>query len=217
MNTNLIKYYKDRAEEYEKIYSKPERQEDLQKATEILQDLFLDGEVLEIACGTGYWTERIAKSAASVLATDINEPVIEIAKQKPYPEGKVSFKIADMYGLNPDQPAGSLFGGFIWSHIPLQDLDRFLQTVNGLVSPGGTVVFMDSIYVEGSNHPITRTDEHGNTYQTRKLSDGTSHLVLKNFPSGTFLEEKLSGIAAWTRIIQLDYYWILAYKPAAGK
>ncbi|MBK7443258.1 MAG: hypothetical protein IPI65_17635 [Bacteroidetes bacterium] len=67
MNTDLVLYYKDRAEEYEKIYSKPERQEDLKSAATILQEIFADKQVLEIACGTGYWTEKIAVTATSIL------------------------------------------------------------------------------------------------------------------------------------------------------
>jgi hypothetical protein len=37
MNKDLVEYYKERAKEYELIYAKPERQEDLKKAAEILQ------------------------------------------------------------------------------------------------------------------------------------------------------------------------------------
>lgn len=87
-----------------------------------------------------------------------------------------------------------MFGGFIWSHILLQDLDKFLSTVNSLVSPGSTVVFMDNNFVEGSNHPITERDAHGNSFQTRKLEDNTTHLVLKNFPTEIFLQQKLKDI-----------------------
>ena len=56
MNTDLIKYYKKRAKEYENIYLKPERQNDILKAAIILQDIFTDKNIFEIACGTSYWT-----------------------------------------------------------------------------------------------------------------------------------------------------------------
>jgi ubiquinone/menaquinone biosynthesis C-methylase UbiE len=213
MNTDLVAYYKDRAKEYERIYAKPERQADLQSSTVILQELLADKTVLEIACGTGYWTERIAKSAASIFATDINETVIEIARQKDFPNTEPSFGIADIFNFEPDNKYESLFGGFIWSHIQLQDLDRFLYTVNKFVLPGGTIVFMDNNYVEGSNHSITNTDGHGNSFQTRKLDNGTTHRVLKNFPTEDFLREKLSAIATDIKFINLTYYWILSYRP----
>lgn len=211
MNNDLVAYYKDRAKEYEAIYLKPERQEDLRRASAILQGLFKDRSVIEIACGTGYWTEQIAKSAASVFATDINEAVIEVARQKELPTGKVTFGVADIYDLPRGNIYDSLFGGFIWSHIPLQQLDAFIATANKAVAPDGTVVFMDNNYVAGSSTPISDTDEQGNTYQLRQLKDGTQHRVLKNFPSENFLREKLEGIAGDVEVVELEYYWILSY------
>src|ERR1051325_5535846 len=55
--------------------------------------------VLEIACGTGYWTEVLARTATSVMATDLNDEVLEIARRKPDPDGKVRFQREDTYHL----------------------------------------------------------------------------------------------------------------------
>ena len=211
MNTDIVSYYKDRANEYEKIYAKPERQGDLKSATTILQDIFANKQVLEIACGTGYWTEKIAERATSIFATDINETVIDVAKKKDLSGKHVLFELADIYNFPDSNKFESLFGGFIWSHILLQDLDKFVSTVNNLVSPGGTVVFMDNNFVEGSNHPITKKDEQGNSFQTRKLEDNTTHLVLKNFPTEKFLRQKLKDISGELKFFNLTYYWIVCY------
>src|SRR5450432_2947469 len=144
MNTDLITYYRDRAKEYENIYLKCERQDDLKTATAILQDRFTNKNIFEISCGTGYWTEKIAKTATSIFATDINETGIEIARPKNYGNAEVMFGIADFYSYQPNTKYESLFGGFIWSHIQLQDLQSFLNKINRFVSPGGTIVFMDN-------------------------------------------------------------------------
>lgn len=106
----------------------------------------------------------------------------------------------------------NLFGGFIWSHIKLQDLIKFIDINNNLIELGGTVVFMDNNYVEGSNPPITDTDSFGNTYQTRKLDNGTTHKVLKNFPTKNFIEQLLADKVTDLTFINLQYYWILKYK-----
>lgn len=211
---DLVSYYKDRAKEYEQIYLKPERQHDLQQAAAILQSLFARRTVLEIACGTGYWTEKIAATASSVHATDINQSVLDIAAGKPR-QNNVTFELADMYSFTPGKPYDALFGGFIWSHVLLQDLDTFISRVCDLVVPGGMIVFMDNHYVAGSNHPITGTDEQGNTYQTRKLENGTSHVVLKNFPTREFMVNKLSGVAAALNYTSLPYYWITGFQKKA--
>jgi len=212
MNSNIVSYYKDRATEYEKIYSKPERQSDLLFTEQILQDTFVDKEVFEIACGTGYWTEKICATAKKVLATDINDTVIEVAKSKNYSSAKVDFQIADIFNLTNINKHESLFGGFIWSHIKLQDLGNFIETANSFVKNNGTVVFMDNNYVEGSNLPVTDKDDLGNTYQTRTLENGTTHKVLKNFPTEIFIRQILEDRATDINFINLQYYWILKYK-----
>jgi ubiquinone/menaquinone biosynthesis C-methylase UbiE len=217
MNTNLITYYKDRAKEYEKIYSKPERQEDLAKGAAVLQEIFAGKNLLEVACGTGYWTEQIAQTAGSVFATDINEAVVEIARQKQYPNNNVTFGVADLYEFQPERQYDCLFGGFIWSHIPLEEMERFIKTMNRFVVPGGTMVFMDNRFVAGSNIPVEETDEQGNTYQLRKLEDGTTHRVLKNFPAESQLQQQLSGFSEHIRIVNLTYYWIVMYTVPANQ
>ena len=151
MNSDMVSYYKDRAKEYEKIYSKPERQSDLFLAGQILQEIFRDKNVFEIACGTGYWTDKISKTAHSILATDINDTVIEVAKSKDYSPAKVEFQIADIFNLADTVKQESLFGGFIWSHIQRQDLNNFIDITNRLARRGATIVFMDNNYVEGSS------------------------------------------------------------------
>jgi trans-aconitate methyltransferase len=211
MNDNLIKYYKDRANEYERIYSKPERQADLVTSAKLLQDIFEARQVLEVACGTGFWTERIAQTATSVFATDINSEVIEIARKKDIGP-HVQFSVADLYDLRPVERYDSLFGGFIWSHIPRQELGHFLQISHKFVKPGGLAVWMDNKFVAASNHPITHTDAEGNTFQTRQLDDRSVHKVLKNFPEEHFLREKLKNTATEINFIELTYFWILSYR-----
>lgn len=213
MDPDIISYYKERAAEYEKIYAKPERQADLLQATKILQTIFSGNQVLEIACGTGYWTEKVAMTARTILATDINDSVIEIAKTKHYSPAAVSFQTADLYHFPNTLRHESLFAGFIWSHIKLQELAHFIDTVNSLVEKEGTVVFMDNNYVDGSNLPITHRDEQGNTYQTRLLENGTVYQVIKNFPTESFIRNILVDKASEIEFIHLPYYWILKYKP----
>lgn len=209
MNADMVFYYQERAKEYEKIYDKPERQHDLNEAKKLLEKIFFGKEVLELACGTGYWTEKIAATAKEILATDINNSVIEIAKSRTYTSAKVKFETSDIYKLNNNVKHESLFAGFIWSHIKLQELERFIITVNNLVKHGGTIVLMDNNFVEGSSTLISETDDFGNTYQIRKLEDGTMHKILKNFPDEDFIKYQLKNKATNIKFINLKYYWIL--------
>jgi ubiquinone/menaquinone biosynthesis C-methylase UbiE len=186
----------------------------LLKATHLFQSIFKNKSVLEIACGTGYWTEQISKTATSILATDINEAVIDIAKIRNI-SSNVTFEVADMNLLNTGNNFEGFFGGFIWSHILLQDIDKLLGNLKDHIVPKGDIVFIDSKQVEGTSHDknrITRVDDYGNTFQKRHLENGTVHEVLKNFPTRSFLFDKLSQFTTDIEIIDLEHYWISSCK-----
>lgn len=206
-------YYARRAHEYERIYAKPERQEDLRLLRALVDETFPGKHVLEIACGTGYWTEVLARCAASVTAVDINEEVLDVARAKSL---KATFSRTDVYALPkfPKQFDASL-ATFWWSHVPKQRLRSFLTDFHRAFTPDATILFIDNIYVEGSSTPISRTDAEGNTYQLRKLDDGSTHEVLKNFPTDKELRQAIEGIAIHVKIARLPYYWSLLYTPHA--
>ncbi len=213
--TDMLAYYASRAAEYERIYHKPERQPDLARLRTLLPELLAGQDVLEIACGTGWWTEAVAPAVRSILATDANEEVLAIARTKSYPPGRVRFRVADAYDLSDvvaaEAPPGGFTAGlaaFWWSHVPRQDLPRFLAGFHAALAPGGRVVFLDNRYVEGSSTPISRTDEFGNTYQLRRLDDGTEHEVMKNFPSEEELRAAICG-GAGGGTCEFEYYWCL--------
>ena len=208
-------YYARRAHEYERIYAKPERQEDLRTLRAIVEETFRGKHVLEIACGTGYWTDVLARSAASVTAVDINDEVLDVARSKSL---KATFNRADIYQL-PEFPE-SFNGGlaaFWWSHVPKARLISFLLDFHRAFAAGATIMFIDNLYVEGSSTPISRTDATGNTYQTRKLDDGSVHEVLKNFPAEHELRLAFEGLATQVQIARLRYYWHVTYTSQHSK
>lgn len=207
-----VKYYQERAKEYELVYYKQERQEDLKKIRDYLTGEFENKSILEIACGTGYWTEILAKKAKSIFATDINDTVIEIAKQKPYPNQNVTFEIKDYKELKDQKGVfQGLFGGFIWSHIPKEEIDEFLEVLVERVDEGSQILFIDNKYVEGSSTIISRTDKNGNTYQERFLQSGDRFEVVKNFPNQNELEQIIMEYGEKYEWIDFDYYWIMKF------
>jgi SAM-dependent methyltransferase len=214
IETSMVSYYAERAKEYERIYAKPERQADLSQLRSFLERAFAGADVFELACGTGYWTEVIVRSASSVFATDINEEVLAIARAKPIDPRKVQFHRQDGYKLPAMSPrfTGGL-AAFWWSHVPRPRLQSFLHGFHHIFSPGARVVFIDNVYVEGSSTPVSRTDDSGNTYQVRRLDDGSTHEVLKNFPSETELRAAVDGLAEKVEVQLLRYYWVLSYVP----
>ena len=207
----IAAYYARRAAQYERIYAKPERQPDLAALKVRIGRMFAGKRVLELACGTGYWTDVIAGSAAQVTALDLNEEVLAVARTKPN-ASKVSFVRGSAYEI-PDfgRTHDALFAGFWWSHVPLDRLDAFLQTAARCVAPGALMVFLDNRYVEGSSTAIARRDADGNAYQLRKLDDGSTHEVLKNFPSESELIRRSARCGWGAHVDLLPHYWLLTF------
>ena len=205
-------YYQRRAPEYDTVYNKPERQDDLSKLAVRLTALFAGRSVLEVAAGTGYWTQILAATAGQVLATDVNGGPLQIAKERDFARASVDFELADAFRLGA--VAGdfdALFAGFWWSHLAIAQQSEWLRQVADRLPPGALVAFIDNRFVEGSSHPISRQDSNGNTYQSRTLADGSTWEVLKNFPSTQELLTSVDRYAESANVEELDYYWLLWY------
>jgi len=209
--STMQSYYAARASEYDRIYLKPERQTDLRAIEHWLPPKFAGARVIEVACGTGYWTQFIAPVASRVLALDAAPETISIAKTR-VPEGKVDFLVGDAYALPQHvRQFDAAFAGFWFSHVPKSTQREFLLGLAARLEPGAKVVFLDNRYVEGSSSPVTARDAEGNTFQTRQLSDGSTYTVLKNFPSEAELLELVLGLGERPVFTTWQYYWAFEY------
>lgn len=211
----MIDYYAARAPEYDGVYQKPERQEDLRQIEAWLPRVLAGRSVLEIACGTGYWTRLLAPGVPCLLGLDAVPETLRIARDR-VPADHVAFAIGDAYAL-PLRGGffDGAFAGFWLSHVPRRRLQDFLAGLQAALSPGAKVVFLDNRFVAGSSTPIFGSDEDGNTYQERRLADGSSHRILKNFPSERELREAVAASAAECRYVEWEYYWGLEYTTRA--
>ena len=207
-------YYAARAAEYDRIYLKPEHQDDLRAIERWLPPRLADRSVLEVACGTGWWTRIIAPVARSVLGVDAAVETLAIARSR-LPADKVALVVGDAYRL-PVEAAScdAAFAGFWWSHVPRAKLRGFLEGLHAALRPGATVVFLDNRYVEGSSTPLASRDAAGDTWQERRLEDGSTHRVLKNFPTAEELRRAVAGLADDVRHHEWAHYWALEYRVA---
>lgn len=216
VTVEMAGYYRQRAATYERVYGKPERQAELRALEAWLgaaDGPFAGRRVLEIACGTGWWTPHGSRVSSAWLATDVNPETMAIARTKPLPSGKVEFAVVDAYtfaGLG-ERTFDAAFAGFWWSHVPLARLPAWLAALHARLEPGARVVFVDNRFVAGSSTPISRRDADGNTYQNRTLDDGSTHEVLKNFPMREQAIAALGARAVDAEWIEHPHYWLLAY------
>lgn len=207
--TELAEYYRERAAEYDAVYAKPERQQDLARLRVLLPPLVAGARVLEIAAGTGYWTRVLSASASAITATDLSAETLELARARQYGPAAVTFRLADAYAL--DQVPGQFdtaFIGFFWSHVLRGDLPRFIGGLSARLGPGTRLIVLDNRYVPGSSHPISRTTAAGDTYQRRTLNDGRSYEIVKNFPGRRRFTADLARAAADVAWTELRYYWL---------
>lgn len=211
--SSLVDYYRRRAQEYEAIYAKPERQADLAFLRQHIPERLAGRRVLEVACGTGYWTVLVARSAASVVATDAGDEPMLVARGKDYGSHPVRFELADAYALAPALGRfDAALAVFWWSHVPRSRIGAFLASLHARLEPRSRVLLMDNRYVEGSSTPVHERDAEGNTYQVRRLADGSANRVLKNFPSEAELRADLSPYASSISYRELAHYWLLEYE-----
>ena len=166
--TPLTTYYAARAREYERIYSKPERQADIEQLQLLFPAFFADCRLLEVACGTGYWTRFLIREVRNIVAVDMSPETLRVAAEKDWPPGRVSFRVADAYALPEDLGTfDSAFAGFWWSHVPARDRAAFLGSLDQRLTTGAKVLFLDNLFVTGSSTPIDPMP--WNTYQRRRL------------------------------------------------
>ncbi|MFM7532550.1 MAG: class I SAM-dependent methyltransferase [Rubrivivax sp.] len=210
-------YYARRAPEYDRIYERPERQADLRSIRAWLGTQFRGRRVLDVACGTGYWTPLLAAQAESVRGIDAAEPTLQIARRRPVSAGcTVHFEVGDAYALpRTAPPCNAAFAGFWISHVPRARMREFLRGLQAVLEPGSPVVFLDNLYVSGHSTPLSEPDANGDTWQWRVLADGSRHRVLKNYPDEAQLREALGPLASAVDYLAWEHYWAVRWTTAA--
>lgn len=211
INDQFAHYFALCAPTYDSIYDKEERQDDLDELHERVAEILSGHKVLELACGTGYWTETIAETAASVHATDINEAMLEQARARGLDPETVRFSQLDALNL-PDcrgQYTACFAAGW-WSRVRREEQDRYLVQLRERLGKDTLLVLLDNSYIDGSNTVIARTDLEGNTFQIHLAADGQRYEIIKNFPSDSALRKKLAPSVREIRIERLEYYYLLS-------
>ncbi len=205
-------YYAARAPYYDDVYLKPERAEDLAFLQTYLPQRLEGRDVLEVACGTGFWTQHIARTARRVAATDWTAEPLEFARLRPHTEC-VSYLQADAYDL----PASlghfnAAFAGLWFSHVPIEARARFFSSLHSRLTDGAHVFLLDNSDVQRRDFPIEAKDAWGNNFQLRTLRDGSTHRVLKNFPSQQELDACVADVGHPLAFRQLQNFWLFEYQ-----
>ena len=96
--------------------------------------------VLELGCGTGYFTRELACSGANIVAVDVSPDLLEIAKANSSAPN-VRYEIQNAYELSyPDAVFDSVVGSSVLHHLEIQEAIREIYRV---LKPSGTIYFTE--------------------------------------------------------------------------
>jgi SAM-dependent methyltransferase len=182
-----IAYYQARAGEYDEWwlrrgrYALPpdlERRwfEDVAEAEGALREFAPTGRVLELACGTGLWTQHLVGYASAVTAVDASPEVIELNRAR-LVGAPVDYIVADVFEWQPPAATYDVVMFTYWlSHVPDDRLDAFWSTVRTALRPNGRVFLVDS-----TPYPADTPQPTGARPQRRELNDGRTFNILKRY------------------------------------
>jgi demethylmenaquinone methyltransferase/2-methoxy-6-polyprenyl-1,4-benzoquinol methylase len=162
------------------------------------------GDVLELACGLGVWTEQLLRTAASVTAVDASPEMLARARVR-VGAARVRFVQADLFTWEVEGRYDVVFFGFWLSHVPLDRFDRFWAMVRDALKPGGRVFFVD----DNARTPEELVHGEESSVIERRLRDGTAYRVVKVAHQPAELEARLRDLG-WDVTVQAcrgSFYW----------
>jgi demethylmenaquinone methyltransferase/2-methoxy-6-polyprenyl-1,4-benzoquinol methylase len=213
-----VAYYRARAGEYDDSLRQLERYvrqggsvagrsdgEDGREVAVVLEAL--DGmrpfdTVLELACGTGWWTQWLAQQARHVIAVDAAEEMLTLNRERVH-AANVQYTLADIFSWKPDRRFDLVFFAFWLSHVPHDRFAAFWQLVSDSLAANGRVFFIDELDTERARGLETRVD--GDAVR-RELEDGRQFRAVKVFYQPSELELKLRTLG-----------WNVEVRPAGGR
>lgn len=171
-----IRYYRDRAAYYDDTYARrgaydrgPEAnaawQAELAVAKDALAEAGLRGDVLELGCGTGYWTGIVAGQARWVTAIDGAPEMLDVARER-----LATFHNVELVGEDiidrwqPSRQWDAALACFFLEHVPDRRLPGLLRRLSDALIPGG-VMFMAEGLFQGPTAETETRALAGESYQ----------------------------------------------------
>jgi len=183
-------YYRARAPEYDEWWQRRGRfdrgEEELlewQRQVAVVDDALTcfgtTGSVLELAGGTGWWTERLARSANSLTVVD-SSPEVLAFNQERVGRSNVNYVVADLFDWQPDSHYDVVFFSFWLSHVPRPRFGEFWSLLHSCLTPSGRAFLIDN---RNGPQPETATKDpfvlkYDTDLHLRRLRDGSEHRVV---------------------------------------
>ncbi|HEX5166296.1 MAG TPA: class I SAM-dependent methyltransferase [Thermomicrobiales bacterium] len=221
-------YYNARAAEYDEWWMRVGRydrgaeensiwfaeQEEVRSAFDTLD---WGGEILELAGGTGIWTEWLASRARHITVLDgslemiaINSVRLEAGGYR----GKADYHQVNLFDWQPERQYDGLFMGYFISHVPTAMMDSFLATVASALKPGGVIGLLDGRRETRSTSSDQPPPGPESDLTMRRLNDGRRFQIVKRFDEPAPLTAALArqGIDADVRTTAIHFLYATGHK-----
>jgi SAM-dependent methyltransferase len=171
-----------------------------------------DRTVLEIACGTGYWTRHVGPVSIATTATDFSGAMLGIARSQSIANAR--FLLEDAYSLTGVGDARFDFGfAMHWlSHVPLARWPEFFTAFHARLKPGAKVLLADDIRRPDDGDPYYCKIGARDTFEIRRLPNGESYEIVKNYFTPDELRARLQPFAENLQIRYERPRWWLTYE-----
>ena len=138
------------------------------------------GNVLELAGGTGWWTQRLAETADRLTVVDSSSEALTLNRERVH-RPDVRYDIADLFEWQPDSSYDVVFFSFWLSHVPRSRFGSFWSLVRSCLTTSGRVFLIDNREdpIPDSSLKDPYVVEYGTDLHLRTLSDGSRYRVIK--------------------------------------
>ena len=173
-----VAYYCARAAEYDATTGlAPQAEARLERA---LADFGPRGWVLELACGTGQWTQRLAATAAHLTAVDASAEMLAINHAR-VNRHDIEYIQADLFASwrPPREDYDVVFFSAWLSHVPPQLLPDLWRTVARALKPEGRVFVIDELAAQAAHEEALA--QAPAPAVRRRLRSGASYRAVKVF------------------------------------
>jgi SAM-dependent methyltransferase len=184
-------FYRTRAPEYDDWWQRRGRYDhgpedtaewdrQIQRAMHAVDMFGPVGDVLELAGGTGWWSQHLARTAGTLTVLDSSSETLRLNRER-VTRPDVTYIVADVFDWRPECRYDTVFFSFWLSHVPRRLFEKFWELVGSCLRPGGRAFLIDN------RRDPTRTTQdpyvidEADDVQRRRLSDGSEHRVVKVF------------------------------------
>jgi SAM-dependent methyltransferase len=220
------RYYRDRAGEYEDWWFRRGRYDhgaqaaaswfaDAGEVEAALERFAPSGAILELACGTGLWTQRLAPHATRMTAVDGAPEMLELCRAR-VGDPRVRYVQADLFAWEPDRAYDVCFFGFWLSHVPEERFEAFWEKVRRALGPDGRAFFVDSLRSGRASAVDHALPDQGQETMLRRLADGREYQIVKRFHEPEPLARRLTELGWDARIEGTPEFFIYGQATPAS-